>query len=108
MLNAKKNCIKNWARINISSKANNLVLLVNIVCKTNSLNWTQSVTDCLNRIGIGTQSRNIHKTSYKRMWDIFHQEAFLEISKDTSKLRTYGKTKQEQGSCGQSRAEQLL
>ena len=95
MLNAKKNCIKNWARINISGKSNNLVLLANSVCKNNSLKWTLSVSDCLNRIGIGcgTQSRNIHKTSYKRMWDIFHQEAFVEISRDTSKLRTYGKIK---------------
>ena len=33
----------------------------------------------------------------KRMSDIFHQEAFAEINRDGSKLRTYAKIKQEHG-----------
>ena len=32
-----------------------------------------------------------------RMTDIFHQEAFAEINREGSKLRTYAKVKQEQG-----------
>ena len=32
-----------------------------------------------------------------RMVDIFHQEAFAEINRDGSKLRTYAKIKQERG-----------
>ena len=95
MLYAKKNCIKNWSRINTTGKANDIVLSINNISINNSLNWTQSVIDCLNRTGIGSESRStsVHKTTFKRMTDIFHQEAFVEIGKDTSKLRTFGKIK---------------
>ena len=99
MLYGKKNCIKNWGRIHILGRANDIVISTHHISIRNSLKWTQAVTDCLNSMGIGGLSRNecIHKTAIKRMTDIFHQEAFAEINREGSKLRTYGKIKTEIG-----------
>ena len=56
----------------------------------NALNWTNTVTDCLNKIGVGIiQNKIIHIKAFHRMKDIFHQECFVEIGRETSKLRTY-------------------
>ena len=59
-----------------------------------SLNWTNTITDCLNKTGVGTIHNNpIHEDVFRRMQDIFHQESFVEIGKESSKLRTYGSIK---------------
>ena len=99
MLYGKVNCIKNWGRIHIVSRANDIVILTHHISIRNRLKWTQALIDSLNNIGIGGDSRNelVHKTAMKRMSDIFHQEAFMEINRDRSKLRTYGKIKSKLG-----------
>ena len=99
MLFAKKNCIKNWGRIHIIGKANEIVMSTHHIAIRYRLKWAQAVTDCLNNIGIGGLSKNeyVHNTAIKRMTDIFHQEAFAEINRDESKLRTYAKIKTEIG-----------
>ena len=55
--------------------------------------------DCLNRIGIGVGNINelVDKIALQRMIDIFYQEAFADISRENSKLRTYAKLKQNRG-----------
>ena len=99
MLHGKKNCIKNWGRIDILGKANKLNLWSHQNSLENKIKWTMSVTDCLNQMGIGGGNRNklVHEAAMKRMKDIFHQEAFAELNRDGSKLRTYAKLKIEQG-----------
>ena len=99
MLYGKKNCIKNWGRIHIQGKANQVVLWSFTNSTQNQLKWPQSVAECLNHMGIGGGDINefVGKSAMKRMADIFHQEAFAEINRDGSKLRTYAKIKQEQG-----------
>ena len=53
------------------------------------------VIDCLNRTGIGgeTKRESLYKTTFTRMRDMFHQDSCAEIKKAESKLRTYGKLK---------------
>ena len=99
MLYGKVNCIKNWGRIHVVSRANDTVISTHHISIRNRLKWTQAIIDSLNNIGIGGDSRNelVHKTAMKRMSDIFHQEAFTEINRDRSKLRTYGKIKSKIG-----------
>ena len=99
MLYGKVNCIKNWGRIHIVSRANDIVISTHHISIRNRLKWTQAVINSLNNIGIGGDSRNerVHKTAMKRMSDIFHQEAFTEINRDRSKLRTCGKIKSKIG-----------
>lgn len=95
MLYGKKNCIKNWSRIHITGKANKIVLKSHKLSNENNLTWPVAVKDCLNRIGIGsnTNTPGIHIAAFTRMKDIFHQESFSEIKKEESKLRTYAKLK---------------
>ena len=65
----------------------------------NQLKWSQSVIESLRHMGIGGGDINefVDKTAMQRMTDILHQEAFAEINRDGSKLRTYAKLKQEPG-----------
>ena len=95
MLYGKKNCIKNWSRIHTTGKANKIVLKSHKISIENNLTWPVAVKDCLNRIGIGsdTNTPGIHIAAFTRMKDIFHQESFSEIKKVESKLRTYAKLK---------------
>ena len=95
----KKNCIKNWGRIHVIQRANEMVIRSHLNSIENQLKWSLSVSDCLNRMGIGGRDINrfVHISATRRMGDIFHQEAFAEINRDGSKLRTYAKIKQEQG-----------
>ena len=99
MLYGKKNCIKNWGRIHIQGSANKILLWSHLNSVANELRWNLSVTNCLNYMGIGEDTRDnfVHMEAIKRMADIFHQEAFAEINRDRSKLRTYAKIKTEQG-----------
>ena len=91
MLFGKKNCIKNCGRLNGTGNANKILLLSIKMSLENSLNWTNTVIDCLNRNGVGiTYNKLIHVRAFKRMNDIFHQESFVENRRETSKLRTYG------------------
>ena len=87
---AKKNCIKNWGRIN-TGNANKVLLSIIKMSIDDSLNWTNTIIDCVNKTGVGIRyNKSIHEKAFRRMWDIFHQESFVEIGKESSKLRTYG------------------
>ena len=99
MLFGKKNCIKNWVRIGNQGKANKTVLISYLNCTEEQLKWPTCVMDCLNRIGIGVGNINelVDKIALQRMIDIFYQEAFADISRENSKLRTYAKLKQNRG-----------
>ena len=95
MIYGKKNCVKNWARINVCEMANEIVISANKTSRRQGLLWKQSVINCLNNMGLGGMIRNqfIHIKAINRMTDIFHQEAFNDINRTRSKLRTYGKIK---------------
>ena len=53
MIYGKKNAIKNWTRIHIEGKANQIVLWTHLNSIDNQLKWSESVSECLNRMGIG-------------------------------------------------------
>ena len=99
MIYGRKNSIKNWVRIHFQKKANQIVLWACLNSVENQLKWSQSVSECLNHIGIGgaNLSEFVDKSAMQRMMDIFHQEAFADINREGSKLRTFAKLKQEQG-----------
>ena len=94
-----KNCIKNWARIHIAGKANEILLLTHQMSLKWSLKWTQETKNTLDRSGIGCGNNNpaVHNMVFKRMEDIFYQEAFATINNEGSKLRTFGKLKTDIG-----------
>ena len=72
ILFAKKNSIKNWVRIN-TGKANQVLLEIINMSNDGSLNWTNTITDCLNKTGVGTiHNISIHEDFFRRMQDIFH------------------------------------
>ena len=106
MLNAKKNCIKNWCRIHKKKMANAIVLKAHKTSIENNLPWPTAVKNCLNGIGIGSESNitdividsesditDIPTAAFEKLKDIFHQESFFAISNEESKLRTYAKLK---------------
>ena len=91
---SKKLCIKIFYRIEHLKKANNLLLASVKHSNENNHKWTSSVKNCLDTTGIGNvNTDNIHKKAFERMKDIFHQEAFADINRDVSKLRTYASFK---------------
>ena len=94
-----KNCIKNWLRIHILGKANKILLATHKMSLNCSLKWTQEVKSSLDKSGIGseTKSENIFNMVFKRLTDTFYQEAFVEINREGSKLRTFGKLKTDIG-----------
>ena len=99
MLYGKKNCIKNWARIAIQGKANYLVLLSYLNSRENQLKWPEMIKECIARLGIGEDNKSnlLGIRAMQRMADIFHQEAFTDINREGSKLRTYAKLKSQRG-----------
>ena len=99
MLYGIKNCIKNWSRIHISGRANEIVLLTHRMSLNFSLKWTQEAKSCLDRSGIGSETKSvtIFNMVFKRLKDTFYQEAFVDINRDRSKLRTFGKLKTDIG-----------
>ena len=98
---AIKNSIKNWFRIDILSECNTLTKLSfqNIV--NNDFVWYRNIKKILNSIGLGNiligDTVNPEVEVYKRLVDIFHQNAFGEISAESSKLRTYSLLKKKAG-----------
>ena len=93
-IHAKKNCLKNYSRINVLKQANSI--LIAAVSTTVVINspWVKANKDLLDRIGIGTSTRiDICKKSFERMKDIFHQDTFTDLKREDCKLRTFGKMK---------------
>ena len=99
MAYALKNCIKNWNRIAIGDDCNPLTHLSfrNIV--ENEMEWYKNVELLTNHLGLGhilhSNISNPEAVVFKRIIDIFHQKAFAEISRESSKLRTYSLIKKE-------------
>ena len=91
---SKKLCIKNNLRIAQTNKANNLLLISVKHSDENNYKWSSSTKNYLDSIGIGNiYTGDIHNKAFERMKDIFHQDAFADISRDNSKLRTYASLK---------------
>ena len=101
MTYAIKNSIKNWYRIAINNECSPLTQLsfLNIVEK--DMDWYKNIKLLLNHIGLGnilnSEESNPEILVYKRLVDIFYQNAFAEIAQETSKLRTYSLVKKEAG-----------
>ena len=95
MLYGIKNCIKNWPRIHIVVNANEIVLLTHRMSLNSSLKWSQEAKCCLDKSGIGSGSKSegIFNMIFKRLMDTFYQEAFRDLNRDGSKLRTFAKLK---------------
>ena len=100
----KKQCIKNWVRIAKTRVANSLVIASYDNALENNLQWPLAIKTTLSRVGqlnIFLSAENCRKPPselfFQRGRDIFHQEAFSEIRKQESKLRTYAKLKTEIG-----------
>ena len=89
---AIKNSVKNWFRIDILNECNALtkISFQNIVNK--NFEWYKNIKQILENIGLGNilmgDTENPEVEVFKRLVDIFHQNAFGEISNESSKLRT--------------------
>ena len=98
---AIKNSIKNWSRIGLFNECNALTKLSfqNIVDK--DFEWNRNIRNILNNIGLGNilngDTSRPEVEVFKRLADIFHQNAFTGISRESSKLRTYSLLKKEAG-----------
>ena len=99
MLYGIKNCIKNWPRIHILGKANEIVLLAHRMSLNCSLKWSHEAKCCPDKSGIGSGSKSevIFNMTFKLLMDTFYQEAFRDINRDGSKLRTLAKLKTDIG-----------
>ena len=91
---AKTMAIKNWSRIAIQKKANELVIKSYGFAEIQNLTWVTQIKNTLSEIRmresfINSDDCNIQKKVFQRMCDIFHQGAFEQINKENSKLRTY-------------------
>ena len=92
-LYAIKNAIKNWTRIVHKENVNELVLKSYKWSLSKDLMWPQQILSQLSKIGMMesfySNDKATHLEVFKRMQDIFHQNAFTDINRDDSKLRTY-------------------
>ena len=100
-IQANKNAIKNWGRITNHTKCNELLSMSYANAIINNLTWPERVKNTLSEIGmlnkfLSKDSRT-HTQAFQRMSDIFHQNSFSEIKKDSSKLRTYSMIKTQIG-----------
>ena len=90
---AKKNCIKNYLRIN-DKRANNILISSVNTFQTSPSSWISTNKNLLDKIGIGSTTLfESIKIIFGRMKDIFHQESFSDLMRIDSKLRTFGKIK---------------
>jgi hypothetical protein len=100
---ASKFAIKNWERM--KKGIGNEILLESCNNSLDDEGWLHKVKLTLETNGMLNFFENaperihpyIHKRLFERLVDSFHQSAFSEIRKDTSKLRTYALFKREVG-----------
>ena len=97
---AKKHCLKNWARVAKSRSANYLLISSYDNSLKHNLTWPTSIKNIFSKVGqldlflaneVSIKPPN--EQFFERACDIFHQEAFAEINRGESKLRTYAKLK---------------
>ena len=91
---AKRQCIKNFHRTHILKKGNRMLLLSLENTLISNSTWINGVKSCLNKLGIVEMNTGLNrKKVFKSMEDIFYQEAFQDINRLDSKLRTFAKLK---------------
>ena len=103
-VHAKTASVKNWERI-VAGKANELLLNSHIRATNFSLPWIETIKESLSTIGMYENyldpcsqiNQGTHKIFYKRLSDIYHQNAFTTINDESSKLRTYALLKYKPG-----------
>ena len=93
----KKKAIKNWLRI---AKGENCSIILREAYKfavEENLSWPENVKNMASQIGLRQSfidmDMDIHLQSFQRLSDIFHQQAFQDIKRIDSKLRTYSRFK---------------
>ena len=101
MLEARKMSIKNWERIRLG-EGNQLIIKSHESSRLEDLNWTKTISKTLAEHGLqfdytDKEIKNKHIGLLNRAKNIFHQEAFSTIKKNSSKLRTYSLIKQNIG-----------
>ena len=94
---AKKNCVKNWERIALDRKANDIIIRSYDYNITKDTGWYMLVKNCVSKIGLSTIFTKKTKKCpnaivFCRERDIFHQEAFSQIQ-NASKLQTFSLVK---------------
>lgn len=98
---AQKNAIKNWVRITTNTECNNNMINSYHTSVLENLPWFLNMEHKLSEIGMREQflshDKDTHLKAFQRMTDIFHQEAFSDIQRNNSKLRTYSLLKLESG-----------
>ena len=101
---AIKAAIQNWERIKSKHVNAHLKTSYENAIEDN-LPWISNIKDILDKNGMtcfhintyNDKSPFVHKKIFRTISDIFHQEAFSTITKEKSKLRTYGILKREIG-----------
>ena len=97
----KKKAIKNWVRIAKGENCSEVLKEAYTFAVEENLSWPQSVNSVVSQIGLRQSFIDIdidlHMQSFQRLSDIFHQQAFEDIKRVDSKLRTYSKLKLEPG-----------
>ena len=97
---AKKMAIKNWVRISNRSYCNDLTVMSYENSLSLNLTWPTRIKN-ISEIGMLQDfisvNTNAHCLAFQRMSDIFHQNSFSEIRKESGKLRTYSLLKNEIG-----------
>ena len=100
-LYAVKNAIKNWTRISGKENVNELVCKSYEWSRSKDLMWPQQILSQLSKIGMMeyfySSKKDTHFKVFRRKHDIFHQNAFADINRADSKLRTYGLVKESVG-----------
>ena len=98
---AQKNAIKNWVRIVTKSKCNDNMTNSYDTSVLENLTWSSNIENKLSVIGMRElflgKDKNSHLKAFQRLKDIFHQDAFSNIQRSESKLRTYGLLKLQPG-----------
>lgn len=89
---AKRNCIRNWGRIALNKKCNELVALAYGNMAQNNYLWVHCAEQSMREIGLGHlllgNDLSPGDSFFLRAKDIFHQNAFTVINGE-GKLRTY-------------------
>ena len=91
-VSARNNCIKNFSRITIAKQANSILktLAQDMPCNKS---WFYTTQHSLDLTGIEKNDEGICKHLLQRLSDVFYQEAYQDINRVSSKLRTYKEIK---------------
>ena len=92
VLEAQRLSLKNWGRIK-NGKGNTLVTKSSQNAQAKELDWNLTICNSLSKCGmqyrIEDSNYDLSNAFASRAKDMYHQEAFAQIAKPESKLRTY-------------------